>query len=79
MNILRLWACVVILSAGLRLMLAGNSATFAQTQAHTNKPFVIDGHRHVGDAVYCLTAPRFNSAPKNASNDVGFRVVLSVP
>ena len=30
-------------------MLAGNSATFAQTQAHTNKPFVIDGHRHVGD------------------------------
>lgn len=49
MNISRLWACAVILSAGLRLMLAGNSATFAQTQAHTNKPFVIDGHRHVGD------------------------------
>ena len=29
--------------------------------------------------IYCLTAIRFNSAPKNASNDVGFRVVLSVP
>ena len=28
---------------------------------------------------YCLTIIRFNSAPMNASNDVGFRVVLSVP
>ena len=49
MNISRMWTCVVILSAGLRLILAGNSATFAQTQTHPNKPFVIDGHRHVGD------------------------------
>ena len=29
--------------------------------------------------VYCLTVIRFNSAPTNASNDVGFRVVLSAP